>query len=312
LEAIQADSADSAEQAEEEHPSSPDDVPLSQVGSLFLISFFVFSSVIFDTNVSEPPLHIFPGHLLLLQHFLGTDGAHTTGTESSSVIDAVLAIGIWLEHSNRFVDGPLEDEDFFQYLQTLSLLSANTPSPTLRYAAHILLTSVLHAHPVDSTRLGFIVDTLENCPFETLKASAVGWLKDEVVTAHQRKDVSAFSTPVALSATQPYLFLDLSPLVSTSNEEALKEVRETFPYHMAVLNFLYFISAEQYSEIVPEGTKKVAMDIYLKPLKAVLDRLQTALQPDSGVLATVRDETEASVALSEVQLLGERLGLCMA
>jgi hypothetical protein len=298
-------------ETEEEYPSSPEDVPLSRVGSLFLVTFFVFSSVIFDANITLPPMSIFPGHATLLQQFIGTNGAPTIGTEEQSVVDSILAIGLWLENSNKFVSGPLEDEDFLQYLQYLSLLSANTPSPSLRYSAHTLLTSILHAHPIDRTRLTFILDTLENCPYETLKASAVGWLKDEIITAQERKAENVFSSTVALSTTQPYLFPDMSPLTQASDTEAREEVKQSFPFYMAVLNFLYFASTDAYAEVVPEGMKTVAEKIYLGPLKAVLGRLRTSFEL-GGELYKAMDEAEASMALAEVQLLSERLELCMA
>ncbi|OBT53227.1 hypothetical protein VE04_05836 [Pseudogymnoascus sp. 24MN13] len=111
------------------------------------------------------------------------------------MLDAILSIGLWLEHTDHFVAGPLEPTDYLQLLQSLSLVSANCPEPTLRHAAHILTSNILHAHPTDRLRLNFISDTLEHCPFEPLRASAVGWLKEELVRAHTRKSDDLFGTP---------------------------------------------------------------------------------------------------------------------
>lgn len=295
---------------EEEHPSSPDDVPLSRVGSLFLVTCFVFSSVMFDTNIALPPLSIFPGHAKLVEQFIGTNGPANIGTEEASVIDSILAIGFWLEKSNKFVSGPLEDEDFLQYLQTLSLISANSPSPTLRYGAHILLSNILHAHPVDRTRLTFIIDTLENCPYETLKASAVGWLKEELITAQERKSENLFSSTISLASAQPYLFPDMSTLAQATDSEAWEELRQTFPFHMAVLNFLYFVSGEGYAHVVPPAMRTIAEEIYLGPLRAAQGRVKASLEPGGEVHKAV-GEVDAGVALTEVELLGQRLEMCM-
>jgi hypothetical protein len=264
----------------------------------------------FDANMSLPPLSIFPGHARLVQQFIGTNGPANIGTEEASVIDSILAIGFWLEKSNKFVSGPLEDEDFLQYLQTLSLISANSPSPTLRYGAHILLSYILHAHPIDRSRLTFIIDTLENCPYETLKASAVGWLKEELITAQERNSENLFSSTVALAAAQPYLFLDMSALARANDSEAWEELKQTFVFHMAVLNFLYFLSGESYARVVPPGMRIVAEEIYLGPLRVAQRRVKASLQPD-GEVHKGMEEFDASVALGEVELLGQRLEMCM-
>ncbi len=218
------------------------------------------------------------------------------------MIDAILAIGLWLEHNNQFVSGPLEDEDFLQHLQTLSLLSANTPSPTLRYAAHVFTSSILHAHPVDRLRLSFISDTLEYCPYETLKASAVSWLKEEIITAQERKSENVFASTIALAAAQPYLFPDTSALTGASDEELLQELEQAFPFHMAIVNFLFFIGGEQYAHVVPSGMMAVVEEIYLGPLRIVQEKAVKALEGEKS--------EDSSVV--ELQLLGERIALCSA
>lgn len=265
----------------------------------------------FDTKYSLPPISMFPDHTNLVQHFLGIDGPTTIGTEDEGVIDAILAIGLWLEHSNSFVQGPLEDDDFLQELQTLSLLSANTPSPTLRYHAHILTSSILHAHPVDKVRLAFISDTLEECPYENLKGSAVGWLKEEFIMAHERQSNNIFSSPIALGAVQPYLFPDMSAIVEATEEEIWEEFQPTFPFHMAVVNFLVFIGSDAYAHVVPDGTLSVAEEIYLEPMRKAAERLEKALGAEGKIRKSLGG-IEAGIALREVELLGERLTTCMA
>jgi hypothetical protein len=283
---------------EENHPTSPDDIPLSRAGCLFLVTSFIFSAVLFESKLQPPKLTIFPDHANLVKQFIGVNGPPNIGSEESGIIDALLAIGLWLEHTNQFVAGPLEDEEFLQHLQTLSLLSANNPSSTLRYAAHMLTSSILHAHPTDRLRLTFISDTLEHCPYEALKASAVSWLKEEIITARERKTDNVFSTTVALGAAQPYLFPDISTLAEASDEELIQELGQTFPFHMAVVNFLYFIAGKQYSHIVPSSMFTVVEEIYLGPLR----------DGNSKALAVEPKNAEgASESKVELELLGDRI-----
>lgn len=306
---FKADESASEEDPEENYPTSPSDIPLSKAGSLSLITCLIFSSVLFESKAALPKLSIFPDHAKLMKHFIGIKGPPTIGTESQGVIDAVLAIGLWLEHNNEFVSGPLEDDAFLEHLQALSLLSANTPSPTLRYAAHVLTSAILHAHPVDRLRLTFICDTLEHCPYETLKASAVSWLKDEIMISQERKSENAFATTVALAAAQPYLFPDTSALSTATDEELKEELSQSFPFHMAVVNFLFFISNKLYSSIVPPGMMTVVEEIYLGPLRAAQAKsLKAAETVDEG--ANSKEHFHGPVF--ELQMLGDRIALCSA
>jgi hypothetical protein len=272
---------------------------------LFLVTSFIFASVLFESKYPQPIIDLFPDHARLVSHFIGTGGPQLIGSEEPGVIDAILAIGLWLENTNKFVGGPLEDEDFLQQLQSLSLLSANTPSPSLRYAAHVLTSSILHAHPVDRVRLTFITDTLEHCPYESLKASAVSWLKEEIITAYERKSENVFASTAALGAAQPYLFPSTANMAEASDEELVQELTQSFPFHMSVVNFLYFIGGKQYSHLVPPGMMNIVEEIYLGPLRAAEEKAVAVL--GSGGLDTALGHV-GDVKV-ELQLLGERIAM---
>jgi hypothetical protein len=301
------DSNPSESDDEDNYPSSPGAVPLSKAGSLFLVTSLLFSSVLFGSKTPQPSITIFPDHTRLFKTFIHIYEPETIGSGPTGVIDALLAIGLWLEHTNKFVSGALEDEDFLQHLQSLSLLSATNASPSLRYASHVLTSSLLHAHPVDRLRLTFISDTLEECPYEPLKASAVSWLKEEIITAQERKSQNVFASTAALTATQPYLFPDMSSLGEVADKELIQELAQAFSFHMAVVNFLYFIGGKQYTHIVPPGMMSIVEEIYLGPLRLAQKKALTAL--DSGVVKIGPEEDIQSMKL-ELQLLGERISTC--
>jgi hypothetical protein len=301
--AYKSDSHNPEADAIESYPNSPESIPLARAGSLFFISSSIFSSVLFGSQTPQLALKIFPDHEKMLKSFINTDYPETIGSEEPGVIDAVLAIGLWLEHKNQFVSGPLEDEDFLQYLQSLSLLASNNPSPTLRYAAHSLVSLILHAHPVDRVRLTFISDTLENCPYESLKASAVSWLKEEIITAQERKSENLFASTAALTAVQPYLIPDNSALSELGGEDLVHALAQTFPFHMAVVNFLYFLSGKNFEHLVPPAMTAVVEEIYLGPLSRAQEKALSVVR--SG------QEKEADGIDAELRLLGERISMCL-
>ncbi|TQS34993.1 hypothetical protein Golomagni_04602 [Golovinomyces magnicellulatus] len=291
-----SDISETGKEFQEYNLSSPEDILPSKVGTLFLTTSFIFSSIIFKSQLILPKLTIFPDHARLVKKFIGVEGPVLIGSEKLGIIDAILVLGLWLENENKFVAGPLRDEEYLEYLQTISLLSTNTSSAQLRYAAHELSSSVLHAHPVDRLRLTFISDTLENCPYETLKAVAVSWLKREITVASERKSSDVFATSTALAATQPFLFPVTSGLVDASDEELMEVIDDSYPFHMAVLNFLLLLSGKKYTHVVPNGMMKVVEKIYLRPLKIISDRNWDSFSSSSKV---------------KFQLLGDRVNFCL-
>lgn len=224
------------------------------------------------------------------------------------MIDSLLVLGLRLYHKNAFVTGPLEDEDFVQYLQTLSVISATDPSPTVRYHAHLLTSAVLHAHPVDRTRLAYITDTLFECPFPSLQASSVAWLKDEIMTARSRNSNDIFSDSTAIAVIMPFLIPDLSQLASADVADMWEEVQRSFVLYMATVNFLYFLAGEGHRHVVPDGMMDVVEKIYLGPLRNIKGRLLGELD-DGGTLVEVVDETTAGDARAELDLLGYRMDM---
>ncbi|TEY40663.1 hypothetical protein BOTCAL_0429g00080 [Botryotinia calthae] len=286
---------------EDDLPDSPEDIPLSPVGCLFLVTSLIFSSVMFKSKTPEPIMSIFPDHAKLVARFF-----ESAAGSSIAIVDAVVAIGLWLEHSNKFVSGEFKDNDYMAHLRALSLWSATNPSPGLRYCTHKLTSAILHAHPVDAMRLTFISKTLKGSSDEigaiALKVSAVTWLKEELITAHERKAQTLFSTNSALLETQSQIFPNLSSLVDKPDEEMSDELIESFSVHMAALNFLFFIVGEQYTNIIPSGMTKRVESEYLTPLKIAQE---SALKS----LASTNDTRSPHM---EFELLGEQISMCFS
>ena len=202
--------------AEDEPPAAAADIPLSKTGALILIAAHHMKQELYASakpDEEEDSIPIFPGHATILSNFIGTLGPQTVGMEPEALLDIVLALGV-VALSRNNIGEPKDDEAFAQYLQTVSLISANSPSPSLRGHAHYLTTTILRSHPHDLVRLTFIRDTLEHCPYENLKASAVSWLKGETLEANapgkqpsdEHEHANIFATPVAISAVAPYLW----------------------------------------------------------------------------------------------------------
>ncbi|KAL8859933.1 MAG: hypothetical protein Q9178_003480 [Gyalolechia marmorata] len=240
-------------------PASASDVPLSRPGCLYLLCASYASAVLFSAPSHELRAPLESTFFSLLANFLGDPSSATLGSEPVSLIDCLLFLGHYVFESKGLdssLGRPENDSTFTRTLQYFSILSANTPSAILRYNAHLLTSKILHMHPNDQLRLSFIKDTLEHCPYENLKASAVGWLKDEILAANtpslsnaadqsstktdaDNKDVGIFADPTCIATLAPHLFISSMSMATKDEFEA----HESF--FLATLNLYYLLLSRE-------------------------------------------------------------------
>lgn len=313
-----ASSAGTADEDEDDPPSSAADVPLSRIGSLLLYTARQASGILYsDTKqAADQPFAIFPDHQELIKHCLSSPekGTGMLGNEPEPLIDAVLALGLLLLERNS-IGEPASDEQFNEYLQVSALPASNCPSPNLRGHAHYLTTTVLRSHPDDHVRLSFIRDTLEHCPFENLKVSAVGWIKGETIEAnpptpvadqthgpgHGRGEHNAdspkciFATSLALDSLAPYLFPSLqADLLTAPLQDAWMAFQTNVSFYLAGLNFLYLLLCAKHLHR-DLGVKDLWTNVdvagsFLQPLRDAGKRFREAMA-DGGELEEERTES---------------------
>ncbi|EME48276.1 hypothetical protein DOTSEDRAFT_86567 [Dothistroma septosporum NZE10] len=314
------DSADGNAGEEIEPPADAKDVALSRLGSLVLFAGREVSTILYDRpRASRPAFELFPDHQDLLKHCLAPAdmGTGQLGTEPAALIDAVLSLGlVGLERDA--VGDPVSDEQFNEYLQVIALLSSNCPNPSLRGHAHYLASTVLRSQPDEQVRLSFIRDTLEHCPFENLKVSAVGWIKGETIEANTPTPVSGhahqhesdnskpsiFSKPLALDSLAPYLFPSLHvDLVMAPIRDAWMTFQTNISFYLASLNFLYLLLQAKHIyatlDIHDLWTNNDIAGSFLQPLRDVKKRFLQ--QMDDGAL----EEEKSAEAVAELGLLEE-------
>lgn len=280
------------------------------MGSLYLFAAMQASSILFEAP-AVLYLDIFPCHPRMLESFIGDANMEGIGAEKGSLVDAVLLLGFVALQEPSLGDLG-KDEDFNRYLQRLSVLAANTASPSLRYHAHVLSSTVLHAHPSAHVRLAFIRDTLYQCPYENLKASAVGWFKDEVLSActdtrealaEKDKEPSFFGSVDALDTIAPFLF---SVNIPSSSEHSTFSLQ--IPFFLAVLNFYYILcSSRPMSERLCVATVTTRYDIlgnFINPLRGLANGLRQ--KPDVRAMSLQKSE-QLSVDRADLDILDEAL-----
>jgi len=295
---------------EEEPPERADDIPLSAAGSLFLLVSTMVKRSDVKTTSSIGVQTIFPYEADLLVRYIGSHELESVGSDPLCLVDAALALSL-LAVVSKAIGSPNNDDEFTSYLQRTSLLSANTPLPHLRYVAHYITSAVLHAHPSNITRLQFIHDTLEHCPYENLKASAVEWFKDELLTANEILKQSShdhqgvFTSSKGLRKIAPFLFPALQ--FHTSDAEIMETYMEftmNLSFYLAALNLYYFLlaSSNLFTALHLDDFHRDhnMANGYLLPLTGLVSRFQESLT--AGVL---------NDGLEEDQIMATRLDLAL-
>jgi hypothetical protein len=253
---------------------------------------------------AQGPAYI-PDHRRMVEIF-ATNAALNYG-----ILDSVMVLGWKSLEANGAAVIPADFEDFFAYVQRLSVLSAQVPLGDLRYEAYLLTTAILHSNPSSEQRFRFIRDTLEHVPFENLKVCAVGWLKGEILDAfgverlgqstirHFRpakrtgngEKLDLFSDPSEFASIAKILF-DPPRTAEGDPGEHLNLV----PFYVSALNFYYLIYT---SKPLYEGLQISTLEETLriedtfitrlaelsKDLRALAERdADSASEPDDGIL----------------------------
>jgi hypothetical protein len=258
------------------------------------------------------------------------------GNEPDALIDALLFLGL-VALENNAIGSPDNDDDFVEYLQSLSLLSSISPSPTLRYHAHYLTSTILRSHPSDTLRFMFIRDTLQHAPFENLKASAVGWIKGETLEANQPRPHPAedtpnqtaadgspddpkplFATDLPLASLAPLLFPNLTSTYGASNTPTAADhlaaaaasyaaLRANYGFHLAALNLLYLLLLSRPLH-EPLQIRKLATDAdvaaqFVQPLLRAVALFGPLVAPGGALSEEFGGAGDLS-AVNELEVLG--------
>ena len=286
-----------------EDVTSAEDIGLSTGGTVCLLAYWVFSSTVFDADQPQPVMHIFPDHHNLLENFLG-EQAQSQILQGPATVEAILVLGLWLEE-NKLISAN-DQPNFMSYHHALTLCAVFHPSIHVRNAAVTLAGLVLHDDPDDTDRLKILEDLLENAPFASLKACALTWLREELISAGKDKGKdstnSLFATQQCVEELQYSIFPNLVDTLEKAGPEALLEYwTENSAFLIQAANFAYFLFASDACKgVVPDAMGSAVEQRYVEPLLVAAVRLEERIKKEG-------DEEGAQGVLLELDILQTRL-----
>ncbi|KAF2156622.1 DUF1760-domain-containing protein [Myriangium duriaei CBS 260.36] len=324
------DASTKSGQEETEPPNTAADVPYSKTGSLLLYTARTVGRSLYSKQPTGPHISIFPTHQYLLSSFVSSSnlGGAMTGTEPEALLDALLALALQAIEAND-VGQPDDTEKFNSYLQVMSLIASNCPSPSLRYVAFFVTSTILRSNPSDIERLAFIRDTLQHCPFDNLKVAAISWIKGETIEAsgssHQqpgseassstsrptsagKDNTSIFATPIAIDSLSPYLFPDLThDLSAPSIIDSWASFDQNLQFYLGSLNFYFLLlSADHLQQSLNIGELHVNNDIggsFLGPLGEATARFRKDSRAGGELSKRWTDEGDFAAEVAKLELM---------
>jgi Uncharacterised protein family, YAP/Alf4/glomulin len=142
--------------------------------------------------------------------------------------------------------------------------------------------------------LTFIRDTLEHCPFENVKGSAVGWFKTEILEVtkplpegvaspkfDEHGTTSIFATSVALDSVAPFIFPDLKAeaIGFDTSQKVWSSLKLNFVFYTASLNLYYLLRSSKVLSSALDVEKVLTQhDVdtsFVTPLKEYVVSLKT-------------------------------------
>ena len=167
-----------------EFPTSPSQIPFSKAGTILL---FAARQNTIELAASKPPDTFYPGPVGL-PDFWSICGAFTHSIESPEsgapsslpVLDA--ALSLLYNHIRLLGPGSSFPSELATSLSPLASLCAECPDPQLRDSAHAVASSILHKCPDPEVKVSFLKHVLGGSQPANLRAIAVNWLKDELLS----------------------------------------------------------------------------------------------------------------------------------
>ncbi|CAO3613360.1 unnamed protein product [Mucor hiemalis] len=199
--------------------------PLSYNGIAALISLSLYDHVVYPSLFDTCSIGLFPSNVDILpfaQKYIGV--VLNLLTRSSELIcqaDKGAFVLLYLsdhikttvsvEDMEKYIQGPCGQELVFpaaRIIEIISSVASTCPDPSIRFLSYKLVEKFL-AFGDDETKVFFLTELLDRCPFPSMKTAAIGLLKDQINKSFnetQKKTFSIFTSPFIVSKFFPILF----------------------------------------------------------------------------------------------------------
>ncbi|KAL1849722.1 YAP1-binding protein 1 [Paecilomyces lecythidis] len=279
----------------EEVPKSADEIPLERHGSLLLLAARLTNKMLFSSGQEILQVPVFPDLAHIFFNFIGKPTA-TEGVNMEQpqvLLDALLALTV---ASTEKLPGTIsDDKEYEDFVLTLTACTSRQIYNTIRR----LPAAVVHSHPSSTSRFKLIRRALEKETLHFARDSAIGWLKDEILsaadmggattgkTAVSSPDPKVFADPHYFSVLFPLLFNSTDLLLDTTSgfvASWLRFSQSLAPSIHAALSLYYvLLSSPKLCQLLElEKTYPYFRNKFLGPLKSLCRTFESDLSKKGG------------------------------
>ncbi|KAJ9268846.1 hypothetical protein DTO212C5_5047 [Paecilomyces variotii] len=203
----------------EEIPKSADEISLERHGSLLLLAARVANKKIFSSGQEVVQIPVFPDLARIFFNFIGkptaTEGVNIE--QPQVLLDALLTLTII--STENIPQSIAVDQEYEDFVLTLTACTSHQIYNTIRRIPAV----VVHSHPSSTSRFKIIRRALEKENLLFARDSAIGWLKDEILSSTAEME-GGTAGKTTVSSPDPQVFAD--------------------PHYFSVLFLLLFNSGE--------------------------------------------------------------------
>ncbi|PLB40573.1 uncharacterized protein BDW47DRAFT_89046 [Aspergillus candidus] len=295
----------------DEPPRTADQIPLERHGSLLLLAARAAMAELFSSG-QITPIPVFPDLARIFSNFISQKSTpdEVAFGHPQPLLDSLLTLTVF--SMERSLGEVKSEKEFGEFVLTLTACTSRQSYGSIRD----IPGAVVHSHPSELVRFKLIRQVLEQERLRTLRDSAIGWLKNEILSAANAESKSSvFLNPHYFSVLFPSLFnaSALALNVSTDIVPSWIDFSQTLaPWIHSALSLYYLLisSPTLRTALQLEKTYVFFRRRFLEPLKSVCHAFEADLVANGGdgriEAAVGEDMCEAGMARS-VGLVGHAL-----
>lgn len=205
---------------------TPDEIPLNTDGVLLLAT-----SARFDNRTNPKTLLLTFAQLVKLTKRFLMDAERSA---SVGIQDSLLFWALWVSRKVTADEvQAVPTPEFLSYLHMLMYIAAMSPVVDIRQMAYSITARLLGLH-TPQVRADYLVDTIENCPFASVRDASIRMLKDFVAPAPASASASSTSDSDEVVDDAIAAVSKLS-LGSDKDKDAFKPPLKLNPGHLKTL-----------------------------------------------------------------------------
>jgi hypothetical protein len=261
----------------DEPPKTAEEIPLQRHGALLLLAARSAANVLWP-GAGTARVPIYPDLAVIFSNFIGNGAAEE---QPQALHDALLTITAMSLHDQ--VEQPTDEKQYSDLVLSVTTCSSRQIYNSLRK----IPATIARSHPDEVTRFKLIRRILEKEELVYARETAIGWLKDEILTAPEPN--TSFHDPHYFSVLFPIIFnvAELESLVDPSSNVVVPFLRFTqtvAPYTHAALSLYYILlsSTQLRDKLELDKTQHAFQTKFLPRLKSTYRAFEDDLPQNGG------------------------------